>query len=1619
MVHYDLTMKVLYFTLWLLFAAVGAQQRITFAAKVMVAGCIGSIVIYEGFAPPVAVDVPNGTMAVGKDVPFYTTSTYNASALPTVRSLSCARTAMLLTPRQFFRPEVPTVVSPPAPFCFPNESILITSLPSSYEYALSQGFTPLEDVDHTESARNPPAQPPLARRVFRSMRGSQMDLIEILTNWATQHAFDCVVQWFWARRYRIRRAVTNTAKRSRTSCMATTSSLYQVFKQCLVVGVTICLFPLVQYNLLYNYTFVEQLSDQKRQQELSEQNFRRIIKEQAASLEHNARERRMLREDNERLQSASSGLGQQVELLKTQYEETSLRLTAETSTSMRYKARLLAVSQNHSTDEPTPGFEAQPAPDTSSRRIRNRFTRYSRTQQPQRPPIARPPARDVYVQTEAHLTTQASTQTEIREIPTSVLESPTVAQYVTGSTQTDETVDPVGIEAQSTDVPSPKIDTSFTVLSPSAIEPKSSKTRAVGIPPATESDWMPTVAPQPLNCQNTQAHTLDVPSTAKEDCMPTYPPLPPSPVITKTPKKTMSRDTTKYTAVSTPNAPFEVVSEPAAVDVKLSSPLKAADLLQWRDYDNDLESDDDEMPTSALAAATVAAGSDPTNQQCEIVAAISPLMGSAFPKTCHVQDPAQKNTDSSLADQYIQALIDIADCTKQGPTESKFAYETHRPQLKELAIHIHPSREIQRVTTPIVELKPQLQQPATIDDSVVPQFDVTLISVAPDIRVTGTSVAPDLDLTEASAVPELGLAEGSGNWFSQSTIQPTLAESSDIPAALEDEMDTSLTGPALEVPAAAFIPAPSHIISSGSNIGPQGVANPIPGLDLSFSSIRLEAPTAAIKPDQEVEVAEDADEEDIYAMDTDQDIFGATVPDEVTTRIWNQMVDENYEDWMGESGDEDRGQPEIEEPTLEPSQAITIEEAPWHKSQSITRVHPPEYYQDEITEGPNLFEQAAARQAQGARESHMAHLAAKRMAEPDYREVDVQTRAPAPVNTINIRQSSSGLRQSSTEVILPDMPDVDAIIDSYQEQQSEPYESMDQTEQGPIPGLFMPQPARDSPLAHAVSRPGRDLERVLRTEEVRGTCGDSPRSPSDSGDSDDSESEYEPPPAGYVTATCDPHDGKQHLPLPPVLAYNPTTENDMQDAVDDEETAFLPTLNDTQHASTIQQMQDGANEAPFSPVVDVLQDTPSDDDTNDVMDDTSVNSDLTEIEEVEQRLEAHVGGMPAPRHAGRHTAVENGHFLRSINEMGGPHQPSAHERGLSRAMGVHAESRLQNDPKKPNLKRNCQSEDADDDDMGSDQHIKRIRHDEEDLLESSGQLVSEQRSQQSQQLLTPPLTSSANSTPAPESNVGQAYPAQTKKRSRDNEDEDEDDMEVDMGDRPAIKNIRFSTLGHGYGERVPRYQHVSEDTAADRPLQSWELAVMGIEERFTFSKPSLLPQVRYDFDNLPPMQDEEKRDDTDLDISHNVEEVFRDANGYEVLDSEDIARLSVLRDGWSTTSGTSAKFGHQGPAAINARIKEHEKQAALKHQSRLKGFNRPGNARWYQNFTGLTIEAAVIAKYGDEDKEEDKAKLMRTRGITEAPKNIVRKEKVSTDADTAWDFFNQAKHDEDDDMATS
>ena len=238
-----------------------------------------------------------------------------------------------------------------------------------------------------------------------------------------------------------------------------------------------------------------------------------------------------------------------------------------------------------------------------------------------------------------------------------------------------------------------------------------------------------------------------------------------------------------------------------------------------------------------------------------------------------------------------------------------------------------------------------------------------------------------------------------------------------------------------------------------------------------------------------------------------------------------------------------------------------------------------------------------------------------------------------------------------------------------------------------------------------------------------------------------------------------------------------------------------------------------------------------------------------------------------------------------------------------------------------------------------------------------------------------------------------------------------------MEDGHAIKNVRFSTFGYGYGEEVQRYQPTS-----DRKLSSWEMALLGVEDRFTFSTLPQWPPVQFDFDNLPPMQDdpEEKEDDDALDIDDKIQEVFYDAAGYEEFDSEEIARQSVIRDGWQTTSGGSAKFGNQGPAASISRLRQLEQNAARKRRYRLKRFNTPGTAPWRKHFTGPIMEAAILAKYEKQDKEEDRAFLMRTRGITEAPKNIVRNVyKPATEEDVAWGDFDQAMDDQNNGMDTS
>ena len=89
------------------------------------------------------------------------------------------------------------------------------------------------------------------------------------------------------------------------------------------------------------------------------------------------------------------------------------------------------------------------------------------------------------------------------------------------------------------------------------------------------------------------------------------------------------------------------------------------------------------------------------------------------------------------------------------------------------------------------------------------------------------------------------------------------------------------------------------------------------------------------------------------------------------------------------------------------------------------------------------------------------------------------------------------------------------------------------------------------------------------------------------------------------------------------------------------------------------------------------------------------------------------------------------------------------------------------DPDKPKLKRNCQSEESDDDgndgddendenDEWSVQRAKRVRRLDEDIAQLEQLQLTEEQKQTLQQLLTPPLTSSADSTPAPESGTGEA-----------------------------------------------------------------------------------------------------------------------------------------------------------------------------------------------------------------------------------------------------------------------
>ena len=1050
-----------------------------------------------------------------------------------------------------------------------------------------------------------------------------------------------------------------------------------------------------------------------------------------------------------------------------------------------------------------------------------------------------------------------------------------------------------------------------------AIEQKSSKKCDI-VDLTAEDDSLEVVAPQPIRRRGRQTQTHEVSTTAEEDDIPACILLAVSPSITKISQKTTSTQNAVTTPESAPALPAEAVSEPEVDFAKAILPPQAADLTQWRTSDGDPEIDDDEAPTCVIAALAIAADSDPTDQRCEMVAALAPPMDSAFVETRPIQDRVQQKKASIAPDEYVQALIFLTDPTKRSLCQSKFADEAYCPQ--DLKNYGHSSRETQLATSPVVELQPQLQQPATTveREAIVPVstvaqstptvaskavtfdvskiftarevtraptptpfkassqqpfgFDSTEASVVPDIDITGTPVAPrsnfigasvvptfdftapsalpNSDLTGTSAVPGINFTEASGNPFSHSLNRPTVAESSNIPAALDEEMDASLTGPALEAPVSPSTPAPLQIISAGSSDGPRDIASPIPGLNLSYSSTNVGTITDDSKADQDMEVAEDADEEDIYGMDTSQDFVKPVIPAEDQDGVLNEAIDEQAED----IDMEDQGQPEIEETPLEPSQATVMQDTTQHNSQSVTRVHPPEYYEDINMEGPSFLEQCDARRRVGARDSILAHLSAKRMAASEYREVDTPPWTPTP-NDTHMRQSSSGLYQTSTEAALPAMPDVDAIIDSSQDQQNVPYTSTTQTEQGPIPGLFLPQPS-----------PSEVQESLMRARDVQlGMWEDTPRSPVSS---EGSESEYEPPPAGYVTATSDTHDGTHEPPLPPVLAHNPTTEDDMQDAPHESEAPSSPVYNDAQNPAAVQEMQDGVNEAPSSPTVpsspvyrstspvygstspvygstaptygsspalnDANDASPEDDAGDDMEDDMSDASDLTELDEVEERLEAHVGGMPAPRHAGRHTAAENGQFIRSINEMGGPHQPNADERGLSRAMGVHAASRLEYDPDKPKLKRNCQSEESDDDgndgddendenDEWSVQRAKRVRRLDEDIAQFEQLQLTEEQKQTLQQLLTPPLTASANSTPAPESDAGETRPAQLEQRARENENDDDDLM--DNGH--AVEDVRSSTFGYGHGEEIQRHRNISEDTGETRSTQPQEARKRG------------------------------------------------------------------------------------------------------------------------------------------------------------------------------------------------
>ena len=1132
-------MNILLLILWLLCAAVGAQQNIRGVvqrtALSNIAVLAGPVIYYAFFRTDNITETPNGTMSCDNDFSISTTSSYIPSASAPVRASMCALRPTLLTLPQSFFSDLATVAPSPtalrgisnngsASFCSSNEAVWDESSSSAYDYALKFGFTPLEETYLSEQiTQRPFSEPPLFIRVLKVISGLGMNLLEVLTNWATQYAFELVAQWFWARRYRIRNATTSTVRKTLAVSSFTAQMLSCTIVICCWVIAISCTrlwsaFQLEKSQMITDYKteLAQKCHNLQEQQLLTEEMHRQALEEKDTQILESSLSKTTLQEELEKSKSKA-----------LQSEQREQRLIDENRRLQKANASRLSGDISQTT--------------SPSQRLSARH-RTSLSTTPKSTPVARNLCHTRATQTEAQYPTEPFVQTKASprssaEGPSTVQAStqtdpppPTnpgphtwsgrVAQYVPMSTQTDE-----GAAFGSTVSPTAAVASLETInceamSAHTATEQESSKKCDI-VDLTAEDDSLEVVAPQPIRRRGRRAQTHEVSTTAEEDDIPACIPLAVSPSITKISPKPTSTQNAVTTPESAPALPAEAVSEPEVDSAKPILPPQAANLTQWRTSDGDPEIDDDEVPTCVIAALAIAADSDPTDQRCEMVAALAPRMDSAFVKTRPLYRVQQK-TASIGPDEYVQALIFSTDPTKRSLCQSKFADEAYRPQ--DLKDHGHTPRETQLATSPVVELQPQSQQPATTveREAIVPvstiaqstpavaskpfTFDVSRIftapevtraptptpfkassqqpfkfgstetSVVPDIDVTGTSVAPrsniigasvvptfnftapsalpNSNLTDASAVPGINFTEASGNPFSHSPIRPTLAESSNMPAALDEEMDASLTGPALEAQVTTSTSAPSPIFSSRSSDMPQVIASPIPGLDLSYSSTNVGATSDDTKADQDMEVAQDADEEDIYGMDTSQDFVRPVSPAEDQDGALDEAIDEQAED----IDMEDQGQPEIEEAPLAPSQATVMQDTTQHNSQSETRVHPPEYYEDIDMEGPSFLEQCDARRRVNARDSILAHLSAKRMAASGYSEVDTPPWTPTP-NDIHNRQSSSGLYQTSTEATIPNMPEVDAIIDSHQGEQSVPDTTTDQTEQGPIPGLFLPQPS--------------------------------------------------------------------------------------------------------------------------------------------------------------------------------------------------------------------------------------------------------------------------------------------------------------------------------------------------------------------------------------------------------------------------------------------------------------------------------------------------------------------------------------------------------------------------------